>query len=246
MENGLPATGKPNTLFLDAVGFMSFAAVAAQSWDLMVSFSDEVEYLWRGRFRFTKALYFSSRYGLLVMQTIYVYKAIAAQVALKVIEMILLIRVYALYNQSFKAKRLLLAVFIITTTLELIGGSMADLEVFVNSIGAGICQFLQNSCLAGQEDSADVVDVEGGCVLLGVMITYEIIRNIYFKNGNARGIGNAAFAWYLALFSIAGSRLILNMRKLAFKHRSMLRRGYGSESGASDDESVCLTSLHDI
>ena len=31
-------------------------------------------------------------------------------------------------------------------------------------------------------------------VLLAVMIAYEIVRNAYFQDGGARGIGNAAFA----------------------------------------------------
>lgn len=129
----------------------------------------------RGKLSFIKALYFSSRYGLLVLQLwacdclcclsltimdridkylyfrfqgnslpplmcakLFVYKTVIAQVSMTLVEMILLIRgtasdlpifvwyrlkklkyeVYALYNNGFKARYILLAVFIISTSLE--------------------------------------------------------------------------------------------------------------------------------
>ncbi|PPR04997.1 hypothetical protein CVT26_012591 [Gymnopilus dilepis] len=174
------------------------AAAAAQAWDLIVSLGDEIEYLWRGKFRSVKALYIGSRYGLLVGQLcvfltidpspncicslhlslnqflnfqssirpldasfcagILVFKAVAAQGGLTLVEIILLIRVYALCNQSFRAKCFLAIIFIVSTVLEVTGMSLiirslskesgcqtprVDKQaVVLSGTGAGLCQFV--------------------------------------------------------------------------------------------------------
>jgi len=272
-----------------AVNFLSCGALAAQAWDLMMSFSDEVEYLWRGKFTFIKALYFGSRYGMLVTQVInqllsfpfeedsylflicseiFIFKAILAQLGLTLVEMILLIRVYALYNQSFRAKWLLTSVFVISTTLETTGNSLViqalartsrcippildRKALMIFGIGAGVCQsivFIMTiaKLVAGQQRRTPLTSLmlKEGVVtfllvfaLVAIMIAYEIIRNIDM------GVGNAAFSWYTALLSVTGSRLILNMRKVAVMHR-MQRHITTDDEAYSGDESVCLTSVHE-
>ncbi|KAF8892828.1 hypothetical protein CPB84DRAFT_1748720 [Gymnopilus junonius] len=168
-----------SSVLSQAAVFVSSAATAAQAWDTIVSVSDEVEYLWRGKFRLVKGLYIASRYGLLVVQLvnqllnfqskarpldaslcarILVFKSVVAQSALTLVEIILLIRVYALYNQSFKARTLLTSVFVVSTILEISGMSMivrslakvsgcntpkVDKQaVMLSGTGAGLCQFV--------------------------------------------------------------------------------------------------------
>ncbi|PPQ95905.1 hypothetical protein CVT26_015591 [Gymnopilus dilepis] len=286
------ANHNSNFALVQAVNLLSLAAVVAQAWDTLVSFSNEVEYLWRGRFRFIKALYFGSRYGMLAVQVMnqylnfrlrvdpsicrgaLVFKPIVAQFGLMLVEIILLIRVYALYNQSFKAKYLLLAIFIISTAMETIGNAMVvhDLAkargcetpgvdnkaLALSGVGAGLCQSvifiatLLNLCLGRRRRTPltslmlreGVVSFILLLVLLAVLMAFEVVRELYVKDGDAKGIGEVVFSWYLALISIAGSRLILNMRQVAAQHLSLLRQE-PERDPTSNEESIYLTSLFD-
>jgi len=178
MDDGGQTVDHNPSLLEQTVSMISFAALAAQTWELLVSFTDEVEYLWGGKFNFVKGLYFCSRYAMLVAQIvnqllsfrfqerashpshicpgIFVYKTIISQMSLSLVEMILLIRVYVLCNQSYKAKRLLLLVFSLTTVLETTGTAIVCHSLAQESgcmppepnkkgmtifgIGAGFCQ----------------------------------------------------------------------------------------------------------
>jgi len=277
---------------------ISFAALAAQAWELLVYFTDEVEYLWRGRFNFIKGLYFCSRYAMLVAQIInlllsfrfeertshpsricpgiFVYKTIISQMSLSLVEIILLIRVYALCNQSYKAKWLLLVVFCLTTALETTGTvivcySLAQVSgctppgankkgILIFGIGAGFCQsvifgtttikFITRGRTGWTRTPLVSLMLRDGFVtfflimaLLGVMIAYEIIRNIDME------MGNAVFAWFIALMSISASRLILSLRKIAVTRRaSRSSEDEGLSNNLQDDtgtESICLTTIYE-
>jgi len=285
MDDGGQTVDHNPSLLEQTVSMISFAALAAQTWELLVSFTDEVEYLWGGKFNFVKGLYFCSRYAMLVAQIvnqllsfrfqerashpshicpgIFVYKTIISQMSLSLVEMILLIRVYVLCNQSYKAKRLLLLVFSLTTVLETTGTAIVCHSLAQESgcmppepnkkgmtifgIGAGFCQavifattvtkFLARGRAGWTRTPLVSLMLRDGLVtfflimaLLSVMIVYAItIHNIDIE------VGNAGFAWFIALLSIAASRLILNTRKIA-----VTRRG----SHSSEDEGV-TNSLHD-
>ncbi|KAF8958111.1 hypothetical protein BDZ97DRAFT_2061890, partial [Flammula alnicola] len=159
-----------------AVEFASFAALAAQTWELLVQLSDEVEYLWKGKFNFIKVLYFSSRYIMLLAQIahqilsfvgswrlhgctgIFIFRATTVQLSMTLVEMILLIRVYTLYNRSFKVKCLLTGIFFTSVVTEMAGTGIIirnlpeskscvppkaekkGLVLFMT--GAGLCQLL--------------------------------------------------------------------------------------------------------
>jgi len=260
----------------------------------MVAFSDEVDYLWRGKFTFIKALYFNSRYTMLTLQLvdqflyfrfqmtqphslicarINVYKSVIGQVGMTLIEMILLIRVYALYNQSVKARVFLLAVFIISTALEFsaisivintllgspacIAPEMSGMVERLYGLGAGFCQFVvftatifklfskRRTPLMTLVFKEGVVSFILVLILLAVMVVYEILRNMDIRagKGTAALAGNAVFSWYLALLSIAGSRLILNMRTVVVKHRLRRQSQDDDVFSSQESESVCLTTL---
>ncbi|KDR74845.1 hypothetical protein GALMADRAFT_249753 [Galerina marginata CBS 339.88] len=302
MNDGPQIANNPNApLVAQAVSFVSFAALAAQTWELMVSFTDEVEYMWRGKFTIFKTLYFSARYGMLAAQVInqtlsfyvdgrqqpksqpsplcpgiFIYKSIISQIGLALVEIILLLRVYALYNQNHKARRFLMLVFVAATILETTGNGIvirslgsvtgcAPAKVDKNGIaifglGAGFCQLVilsttlvkyYGSRQAGwaRTPLTSLMLKEGAAAfiliftLLTILIAYEIVRRIDIQ------VENAAFSWHIALLSIAASRLVLNMRKVAVTHLnrhtseddSMATRTYDS----TQDESFRLTSLHE-
>ncbi|KAF9472711.1 hypothetical protein BDN70DRAFT_441858 [Pholiota conissans] len=300
-------------------GPLSISAFVVQVWELGLHWSDELEYLWKGRFNFIKALYFFSRYVLLVAQFVseiitykmlnreqtvegcihvFTYKVIMAQLTLTVVETILLIRVYALYNQSFQVKRFLAIVFLIAQTLEIwatgrivghllhttdckppaansstlvqfgVGASLCQLVIFVLSlfklltrwssrtpltslmIKEGVAAFL---LIVGELKSFIFLKQcrFGASVLLVVMMSYyQVFRRFDLD------LGNAAFAWYIALMSAGASRLILNMRRLAVKSRRRRQIRHLSlyneidsaaleDSLYDSDDTICLTTFYE-
>ncbi|KAF8169231.1 hypothetical protein BJ912DRAFT_1067297 [Pholiota molesta] len=154
-------------------------ALTVQTWDLVLHLSDEVQYLWIGRITFVKALYFCSRYVMLAAQIvnqllsygvvvrlastgncsgIFVFKTVIAHVSLIMLEVILLMRVYALYKQSLKIKYFLYVVYGLAVVLELVGIALVirsllqhqgcsppkldKISLFMFGLGAGQIQFV--------------------------------------------------------------------------------------------------------
>ncbi|KAF8878793.1 hypothetical protein CPB84DRAFT_1852274 [Gymnopilus junonius] len=78
--------------------------------------------------------------------------------------------------------------------------------------------------------------------LLAIMFVSDIIHTLD-TTGNSVNVGKAAFSWYMALLSVAGSRLILSMRKVAVKH---CRAHINDEDDACNiEESTPLTSFRE-
>ncbi|KAF8631773.1 hypothetical protein AX17_004988 [Amanita inopinata Kibby_2008] len=125
--------------------YASLVSLTIQVWDLLICFSDEVEYLWPIKFTATKVLYLWSRYLALAAQimnvvsthllyskyfelrncnNLNILRVLMAQQAVTCIELIALMRVYVLYNKSSRIGILLLLVFITEFSFEFIGVSM--------------------------------------------------------------------------------------------------------------------------
>ncbi|KAF8169224.1 hypothetical protein BJ912DRAFT_933922 [Pholiota molesta] len=124
---------------------ISIGALSIQVWEFVAHLTDEVEYLWRGRFKSVKALYFCSRYVMLAFQIanqifsygigsriektgncskLFIFKCLMGHLCLNVLEMILLIRVYALYNKDPRVKYFLAVVFVSSSVLEITGTTL--------------------------------------------------------------------------------------------------------------------------
>ncbi|KAF8148465.1 hypothetical protein B0H34DRAFT_265045 [Crassisporium funariophilum] len=280
-----------------AVAFASSGALAAQLWELMLYFTDEVEYLWRGKMNFVKVLYFGARYALLVAQAVslalthisqnaeppdiklcilsFVYKSALAQFAVSWIEFILLVRVYALYNRSWRVKYFLITVQVLAITLESTGSGIVMKELLGSTscikppkaparalipfgLGAGLCQFvvismtLAKFLMNGQHGFlrtplTSLMLREGLFAfflilgMLSAIIAYETVRNL------GLAIGYAAFSWLVALLSMGGCRLILNMRKLA---ATAHQQTWDDEEMTSmnltgNEDSICLTTFRE-
>ncbi|KAF8814052.1 hypothetical protein BYT27DRAFT_7082978, partial [Phlegmacium glaucopus] len=241
-------------------------ALAVQIWELANSFFDELEYLYWSRFTVVKSLYIWSRYVMIVVQIVnlvfthkvyelpqrvrlcvatYVYKSVVGHQALTCIELILLIRVYALYNRSRRIKYFLCTAFLTNFSVELWGNSQV-----IRSVIKG------NSCIADATPSTSLIafgasaSLFQGLILCMTLFKYVaghhygwartpltslllrqgiavcfltfgmVVVNLTYEKMRTSDaeFSNAAFAWYMSLLSVAGCRLILDMRKLAVSH----------------------------
>ncbi|KJA18705.1 hypothetical protein HYPSUDRAFT_45042 [Hypholoma sublateritium FD-334 SS-4] len=281
-------------------GPVSLSAFAVQIWELAIHWSDEVEYLWKGRINSVKSLYFASRYGLLIAQitsevmsyqvghathadctSVFMLRILLAQITLTMVEIILLIRVYALYSQGRHAKLVFGAVFAVSFALEstatarmlvrLVNGvdckpPVVEKSIFIQfGLGAGSFQFIifilsMNGLLLrrGSRTPLTALMLKEGVVAFLLIVALLVVMMVHYELFRTfdRGIGQAAFAWYITLISAGASRLILNMRRLTVKsmRRRQMRqqsacRTIGSEEPGymlydSDDE-VYLTSFYE-
>ncbi|KAF9480743.1 hypothetical protein BDN70DRAFT_594111 [Pholiota conissans] len=275
---------------------ISFGALAIQAWELFAHLTDEVEYLWKGRFNFIKALYFCSRYVSLAAQivnqllsygiaiklekagncsTIFVFKSVIGHAALTMLEIILFIRVYALYKQSLKIKYILAIVYICAASLEIVGNGF----VIRSIIQTGGCQSpsMDNGALILFGSGAGFYQIaifamslyklyDGGLsktplttlmlrdgVIVFVLLTAMMLVLLTYDS-LARNLdlafGKAFLSCFISVISISASSLILNMRKLAVKN-TLRSVGYrntaegGAERSYITDESICLTSFYE-
>ncbi|KDR65983.1 hypothetical protein GALMADRAFT_1211923 [Galerina marginata CBS 339.88] len=254
-------TSSAPTFILQTVDYIAVAALAVQTWEWIANLTEEIEYLWRKRFNSFHALYIGSRYLLLIGQIINqfmfhqsedrsaqfppvceitsVFQSVLCQISLKLVEVILLIRVYDLYNRRFKAKYFLLAVFAFSSALELAGNAIFILTnshfsgcgpwnangkgVIIFAIGATVCQlvvFITTivnffAIRRFRTPITSLVLKEGFTsfgLMLGlsvIVIAYELLHDIDWR------VGNATFSWYITLISVVTSRLILSAKKIS-------------------------------
>ncbi|KJA17412.1 hypothetical protein HYPSUDRAFT_79708 [Hypholoma sublateritium FD-334 SS-4] len=123
-------------------GGLSISALAVQTTDLILHFSDEIKYLWNGRLNLVTILYINVRYLILAFQivnqvmpmgiigdpqafqhssVVRIVKANSGLVCMIFMKLILLLRAYALYYRSFAGKCFLAGMLFIALTLELTG-----------------------------------------------------------------------------------------------------------------------------
>ncbi|KAF4612699.1 hypothetical protein D9613_011757 [Agrocybe pediades] len=273
--------GQPGLLSApNAAQFVCLSALVVQSWDFITHVADEVEYLWRGRFTFVKALYFSARYIMLGVQIadqslaftfdllphrrpqfcprIFALKSVLCQAVLTIVEIILLLRVtashYRIKWNGLVVRSLLGGVGCIPPKL-----SKTGIGLFI--VGAAITQAVIISSTVinfrarGREGWSrsplgSLVLREGVTIFFLVIVL--ILTSTAFEVAQdhvSTVVRDAGFSWYLALFSVAGSRLILNMRKLPTGTQGAQRDprmgGMSSDNGEQSnlEDSIYLTTF---
>ncbi|KIK07564.1 hypothetical protein K443DRAFT_128963 [Laccaria amethystina LaAM-08-1] len=217
----------------------------------------------RGRVSFVTYLYAWSRYFPLIAQIVnlvfmeiaqspsagdrtclmgYISKAVTAQIATTCVELILLVRVHALYNRSRKSGVLLALVFITGFALEVTSDirvikSVIDgqhkictpppyervaLALFAAGVGLvqstlllmTVSKVILGRKLGWARTPLVSLMLRDG-VLVFALLVGEHYDHLFFL---ARSMGvliwNAIFSWYVSLLSIVGCRVIMNMRRL--------------------------------
>ncbi|KAF4610325.1 hypothetical protein D9613_010452 [Agrocybe pediades] len=281
--------------FSPIVGFVTLSALIAQTWDVLIYLTDEVEFIWRGRFNAIKAIYLLSRYLVFFSELVYfglvfhpkhgvlissppcpktwIFRLCVSQLAETLLEAILYIRVYALYNKSRKAKMILLSAFGITTGLEFIGVTyMAhDFATLTEctfhapdktgmayvGIGAGISHSLifimtMTIFIVGKRNGWPRTPLTSLMLREGVaaffVITGVLATDIAFeliRNAKVTDT-HALWIWVMTVISITTSRLVLNMRKLYSRRNDLHGSATTGEEFIGTENSVCLTTiLHD-
>ncbi|KAF9529227.1 hypothetical protein CPB83DRAFT_852894 [Crepidotus variabilis] len=122
-----------------AVNRSSVAALAFLVWDILITFDDEVEYIWPRKWTFPKFTYFGARYLPMMVQTSIlligseltpifhftshdcfiwqVFQGVSASTIVVIVDSILILRIFALYHDN-RTIRILVCVFF---TLEVVG-----------------------------------------------------------------------------------------------------------------------------
>ncbi|KAF8876726.1 hypothetical protein BD779DRAFT_1677626 [Infundibulicybe gibba] len=170
------------------------------------------------------------------------FRAVVGQVLMTGIEIIMMIRVFALFNRSSRIRKLLISVFSVSFILEMIGTIMIICTVHFPSeeyhrsdaspmslaffgAGIGISQSVIAVMTSGKYIAAlqhgwartplvSLMIRDGGLVFtllamfLSIIVFYEVSGEL------SPALWHAAYAWYIALISTAGCRLIINMRSL--------------------------------
>ncbi|KAF8878797.1 hypothetical protein CPB84DRAFT_1793823 [Gymnopilus junonius] len=187
---------------------------------------------------------------------IYIIRSVSVQVSTTCVEAILLTRVHALYNCSYRSRLILLTAFSVGTFLEISGSITAvanitpgpggdfcnpqpsgPLSIILFSSGWWMVQLTSILMTASQiyfsrkpgrvmrTPLVSLMLSDGLSVFLSLAVvtvgvaTFEVLRR-YMSFSVAYGnlVWNAAYAWYMALLSIIGCRIILRMRRLASQH----------------------------
>ncbi|KJA15758.1 hypothetical protein HYPSUDRAFT_71847 [Hypholoma sublateritium FD-334 SS-4] len=272
-------------------GGLTIGALAAQVYDHLIHLSDEVEYLWSGRLTGVKVLYFGVRYAVLGAQiatqvmsfgragvhdgdldrcrALLVVSLTTGVLASMMLEMILLLRVHALYYSSPSAKYLLCTIYPIVVASEMAGftiilqgiketqscdlcAASTPLGLVMFGISGGVFQVtivaMTVAKLAFQARRTPLMKMllrDGVCIFLAltVIIFIQLVNQGFDKN---KAFERACFAWYLAFISIGGSSLLLSMRKLAVNSTTDrdLPRTWDSD-GRSIESTICLTTFID-
>ncbi|KAF9485716.1 hypothetical protein BDN70DRAFT_916825 [Pholiota conissans] len=244
------------------------ASIAAFVFQCIAFFCDiraEVKYLWRTRLRFVTYLYTWCRYFPLVIQIVsitisiiidgnprhklcainVILKGTAAQLTTTCVEIILMIRVHALFNCSRKTGLFLSTIMVIGTSMEVAGSSMSMIRLRPGPQGS--------MCIPEPCPTGTLFTFVAGCVLIqGALLVLTVTRIVqHRKTGWMKApvvssmlrdgivvfltliiiisgiiatemlrnqrvvVWNVGYSWYLSLISAVGCRMVLNIRQLA-------------------------------
>ncbi|KAH9483250.1 hypothetical protein JR316_0005354 [Psilocybe cubensis] len=248
-----------------ALNVVSAAALAAQLWEAMICFTDEVEYLWRGHICTVKMVYGCSRYVLLLGQIVIqalsitlhfhqqseqqtfchmklICQTIWTQIGTLLLELVIILRVYALYGRHPVAKWCLSLLFIVSATLEVWGSAIfidkvshlrgcvsiraERISIYLFGIGVGFIQIstvaatiigLITRYLSGKSHTplASMVLSQGVMTFFIVLALVGTLTVFSFVRDLDGQNGDSILSWYIAVVSIVTCRLILRMRKLS-------------------------------
>ncbi|TFK31514.1 hypothetical protein BDQ12DRAFT_729489 [Crucibulum laeve] len=262
----------------------SLGALALLLWDLIVSWSSEYNHIWSAPAFKLKYIYVFFRYSPIVTQSANYYillttlahppipthicvklfyaQLTCAQSCLTAMEGVLMLRVYALYNQSPAIGWSLVILFILQTTLASIIGyrtrrtiTFDDIctargegaDVFIFGGGVIIIQIViwvltlnKRALGSTSERNKHVINLlirDGAWAFAVVVLVFAFIMPYTFLVDVPTHL---IFSWPNSLFSIAGCRVIINIQ-----HLKSERLGRHSQRGSSDIELSTVLDIDD-
>jgi len=240
-------------------GRARFAALCFLVWDICITTDDEVTHIWQTPFQPLKLLYILTRYysvialivlntGALTCQGWVILEAISAVLLEAAVEIMLILRIYAMYTANRNVLRFTIPPFLAQIVIMIVGLSIslpritaaptcitADFPTPI--IAYSISSIVFEALLFGlavykywTEETAGL----GRISLLQILFrdslwTFLLIfvanfANTLFFTLAPATLAALGFPWLLAVFGAVGPRLVLNVRRLHARntsHRSM-------------------------
>ncbi|KAF9528593.1 hypothetical protein CPB83DRAFT_853911 [Crepidotus variabilis] len=255
--------------------YSAAAAASLIAYDIGYTFFDEVDFIWRGQFSIPKVLYLLSRYyGLLYLITIlavetntklkpefcrnwFYFYALGGNIFFTtIVNMVFIIRIYALYQKSRKILILFISLcsmeFVFEFAASYFSAKHAADSLMVAPLGIPwpgclsiplpqtltllawipalilmliffaftIIKFqgaFRELAMAKSQHQRTfspmmVVFIRDGSLYFGLIFAILLVNTILVVHGNA-GLGLSAVPWQIAVYSLAGSHLILDLWK---------------------------------
>ncbi|KDQ50457.1 hypothetical protein JAAARDRAFT_585327 [Jaapia argillacea MUCL 33604] len=264
------------------ITYSSVSALAFLVWDIHLTFDDEVEYIWKQAWGSpAKPLFLYIRYFSIIAQVVllvprvnlprtppshylscrtwFIFKIVAFQSMLSGLGLILMLRVYALYNRARRVRSILQTLFSIEMLLilpiycalfplleldEMCEPRPSPMSQLPLHLLSGVTAIVQVTLLVltmikpvasmrkgwrYRTPSIIFVVARDGAWVFGLMIGVVFLSQI-FDIFVGPLYRDLVFTWFLTIVSFSGSRLILNLY------------GFGVRQSVEGDSVACLTS----
>ncbi|KZT04617.1 uncharacterized protein LAESUDRAFT_288417 [Laetiporus sulphureus 93-53] len=223
------------------------AALCFLVWDICLTTDDEVNHIWLKPWALPKMLYFLTRYSslvVLILRNVWgmtcrqwiVVEGVSALVLELAVQLMVVMRLHAMYAGNEKIKRLMVAPFVAEALIMMttLGLSVPRIMTSPMCLGASIPIEMIIYCVTaifyecllfiltvsryvyvrreGWQNAALLnVMFRDGILAFSVIIAVMINNTVLFATG-PRALAVLGFPWLLAVLGSAGSRLILNLR----------------------------------
>ncbi|KAF9452727.1 hypothetical protein P691DRAFT_803449 [Macrolepiota fuliginosa MF-IS2] len=251
-----------------AVNRSSIAALAFLVWDILITFDDEVNYIWPRSWNYTKCVYFFVRYvPVLVEMSILcigteltplfhftphdcfiwqVYQAVAVTLIIMAVDTILILRVYALYNNSPVISNVLRCAFVAEIIGMIIGMVLAVPDIRYNDVclvthvpktlGLWLVSLIFQTLLFSLTAYRFYGTVKAGWgdvplmsllmqdgtwaffLLFLIYLGYALL--VIIPHHSSSGV---LYGWLVAAFSFSGYRIIIRLNCFGSTHPSVAR-----------------------
>ncbi|OBZ77852.1 hypothetical protein A0H81_02424 [Grifola frondosa] len=222
-----------NPIFVAAARDDSYAGVAALTfltWDVLIHLADEVKYIWHGRNGWMKWIYLFIRHMPIFAQGStgvhfnstgcrdwIIYQAAVMEAITLAVEIVLIIRVYALYNRNKLVLTIILLLFVMEVTTmrctDYIYGLLAMLSgletiLFVLTL----IKFFQVAHRRIGEQTLLNTFVRDGTWAFAIIFLIMLLNTLMYQLSHTPLAGICYF-WALSVMSFAGSHALLNLRR---------------------------------
>ncbi|KDQ57259.1 hypothetical protein JAAARDRAFT_290441 [Jaapia argillacea MUCL 33604] len=264
------------------ITYSSVSALAFLVWDICLTFDDEVEYIWKqGWGSPAKALFLYTRYFSVIAQAIllvpradlshtlpsnhrscpswFIFKSVAFQTMMSCLGLILMLRVYALYNRAPWVRSILQTLFSIEILLilpiycslfplleldEMCEPRKTPMSRLSLHLLSGVTSIVQVTLLIltlikpvismrkdwrNRIPSIIYLVARDGAWVFGLIFGLLFVSQIFYIFAGPL-YRDLVFTWFLTILSFSGARLILNLY------------GFGVRQSVQDDSVACLTS----
>ncbi|TDL18509.1 hypothetical protein BD410DRAFT_497259 [Rickenella mellea] len=242
------------------------AACACLFYDIFITIDQEVEYIWKSRWTLPKVLYLFARYFAVFVQILATaestslkvtstvcagwayFEGITGQMLVMGVELLLMLRVWALYKRDRRVLCLLVAIYLaeVTANTVILGMSLPGIKSVPPLHGLFPPDFPLSGCLpttvpkfffsywiptlifesilfilmcinfvrlAWENQPMPLLTLffRDGTLYYAVIFAALLIQTLLYELVNS-ALAQVAIGWQLTMFSIMGSRLVLNLR----------------------------------